>query len=1345
MFHFGMRKSHDWHARVDHTARRGGQPLLESEIPNPVFPWAEVRLHTDIYLSKKVNISTEECDRRLLSLIQKHGATHIAVAACAHRISINALRNFLFSELQIAQGTEIRGADAIWCQNHVQVLRAVITAHHINPLTFTESDSQVAQALVQTFAIVSNSTTQGHEALVNPTIPRTPSQNLKVVMDLFMAGIPGQSLLRLPALERARNLSLEVSQILHALRQEGQWHKARKESLWLSMLLNQHIKPCSGWTEALHTTQRVFRDWRAWAVWSPDLHRLLLQERLSAKDRAALYDLLALEGPDFLSQEQATLREALIVNSSFCSLPAELGSGRTRLKVRRTRATGGSRSTYERLSNAVNAACIASTHEINLLVYLCCNGSPIDEHTLTILEANSLMASSEVSADVLLVLQPQFGEYGGNSQMAAVMRLLSVLAHPSGQALRDVISSYLVCLVSASIREMQGMLGIQLDDFSSVSYLYTFGKGVQEAQWIHPLLDDTLGTLISRWPTADKFASMDALQKNIRSRSRVGLHPLIPKLYAYYAKCLTEPDTLDPDTKILIEALIHLSQQDLDYDRNTLAYAIAQDEELSITLRCDCLKQLPTVPNEFIKDLIQLLDMTTPSYTWINVVHALAELKNLDHDRTTCWRSILYIRIEDPESKLLEHSLSQLTAERWFQCLSGLQTIFADRILENGHACPDLLLPALHEWTHRICCYRDTILRLESEIGSGPATQSLLVGFKSDYPESVIQILELLEYYYQSSDNGGDLRPEVRATIMLLDSAEGGNAKETCHALSMLAYASGECGDVYLRVLEVYQQASKKVAHVFLVVWLKYPYLTMIDKWALESLAKVLDINLEDDHYPVLGSLDAASHYATQQVTSLLAEAEELARLRKSLKVKDPEGLSALLAELEIEDTSPLEDEIANLPPELVDVVEMVAEDIVELHFPLNHLKVLQRAGMGTTNCESLIVRLVVGNSSLPSGFCIHFEDKMNDFANTCGHSPWLILDDSSDGGTSSCHGLVNRATFQLGYILSRHLLGVPKPLEETYKLLKESLDNLSSNCIICGTSVGIQLRRSGVCQSPFCATKFLAQANLDIHLDDLREDAEVGVLLLTATEAAAASGNAVLLPGCPVGIAQVTQLLSNLPAITSIRDIKDTNVASKLLGKQSVDLLKWIYAQYGGYLVSASGQTRIPSMPGVIQFLLANAAPNLEKNFAAQMGTQPTRVVFHGTSLDRLYSILCNGLQVCSGNSALQRHGASYGKGIYVASEPATSMTYASTYTAPYAGSVWHSSSLNDFGVLLACEASGNIPLNKSRGIHVIPDPNMLILRYIFLVPTGVNVPAARHIVPAMTSVFASLRSGSL
>ncbi|KAF2647450.1 hypothetical protein K491DRAFT_569114, partial [Lophiostoma macrostomum CBS 122681] len=50
----------------------------------------------------------------------------------------------------------------------------------------------------------------------------------------------------------------------------------------------------------------------------------------------------------------------------------------------------------------------------------------------------------------------------------------------------------------------------------------------------------------------------------------------------------------------------------------------------------------------------------------------------------------------------------------------------------------------------------------------------------------------------------------------------------------------------------------------------------------------------------------------------------------------------------------------------------------------------------------------------------------------------------------------------------------------------------------------------------------------------------------------------------------------------------------------------------------------------GTHQFVLANAAPELEHAFAKQLPryNPTTRVLFHGTSLDRLPSILAQGLK---------------------------------------------------------------------------------------------------------------------
>lgn len=1578
MLRIGMRKSHNWHEQVNKTAGRGG-PLLISGSPNPAFPWAQLQTHTDVYLKKKGTITLEERDRRLLLLIQKHDAIQISVAACAQKISPEALRAYMVEELKTAQIIESPDLETSLSAREIGFLEAIVAAHYVNPSTFTDSDSKIAQALSRCCSSGLTSTSQNLQELARLLIAGIPShsfaypyaigmvhfysaklsaeiqalreshswlkahtetawlskfrdefqgmspgeadaieilyerfpnwklwaewsesdsqlaqvleechlsgglpplsvkviatgmsetpvktivsrklerlvkaciiggpnnksfvyddawkvvrehsmilsqyvrtlkeqnrwveahtetewfstlldpllqspnegvevtqllceifpdwrawanwgesenhmaralipclrsdvtavsQHLKIVIGLLAAGVSTQSILHSEVCRLARKFSVDLARTLHALALESQWCKAWKESQWLSMLPDQSAEPPPGYLEATQELGFGLESWRAWALWRPDVHRLFMQERLNARQRDVLRDLLALEGPDFILMQYTTLREALIAQHLSCRLP-KLCWRKIQLKV--NEIAGDARDMLERLSNTVNATCTRRAPEINLLAYLCCTGRLIDDGILKILGADSLIGDSLVSADVLLILLPQREAGGRDSQMAAVIRLLSVMSRPNSQALRDALSTYLVETISNSVREIQALLSIQMENSDCLMGLHAFGLSVQAAQWVQPLLDDSLGTLIGKWPSKEKFVTMDTLRSDILQSSRGHVTALGLKINEFYSECFIESGTMDQDSRNMVEALILLWQHKPDTDRRYLALVIANGRGAGSEFRCECLRQLRTVPPGVIQELRQISESYTkdPDGFCIKVARLFATTVLMDNENSLCWRSVIYNWIKDRDSTLLEYSLTHLPAHEWFQWLSDLQMIVTGIIVQEPQSAPSVFQPAFLEWARSTRRYCAMISCLESTIGSGPATQCLLAGFKSEQSESILQILRLLESYFEDSDDGRTLQPAVQATISLLNRAYGSNAMEICQALSILQYTTTNGTKAYLRILEVYQNASRKVAHVLLGGWLRHPKLTGMDQLALKALEKLFGPDLKDSDYTHVNALHAAGDYLASQVTSLLEESDALCSLRRSLAAIDRKGTSALLAELEIEDTSPLEDEVACLPPELVDVIEIVGEDVVELQFPLANHTGLQKTGMGTSNAQSLIVRLVVGNSSLPSGFCMHFDNELKDHGNINSHSPWLVLDNVNDAGTSFCHGYVNRAKFQLGKVLSRYLLGDSKPLEDTYKFMKLSLDNISSNCIACGTSLGIQLRRSAVCSEATCSTKFVAGADLRIQLYDLQKDAQVGDLLISAAQAAATTDNMDLLPECPINQAKKTiEILSKLNHIRVLQSSEDLRWELGRLGKTCVPLFKWIFGYYRGFLVSASGQMRIPSMPGVHQFLLANAAPDLEVGFSTQMGSVPTKVVFHGTSLDRLYAILCQGLRVCSGDATLQRHGAVYGNGIYVAQEPGTAMGYATEYNAPAAGSGWRSDTFNNVRVLLGCEASGDIPAERARGIHVVANPNMLILRYVFLVPRGVRMPIANHVVPAMTSVFASLRSGDL
>jgi len=268
-----------------------------------------------------------------------------------------------------------------------------------------------------------------------------------------------------------------------------------------------------------------------------------------------------------------------------------------------------------------------------------------------------------------------------------------------------------------------------------------------------------------------------------------------------------------------------------------------------------------------------------------------------------------------------------------------------------------------------------------------------------------------------------------------------------------------------------------------------------------------------------------------------------------------------------------------------------------------------------------------------------------------------------------------------------------------------------------------------------------LRKSSLEVRLADLRHDPAVIDLLVAAVNAAkntADSSRSItyydLLPGYPVQATAGRTAINALPPPATLKAVPDLTTSVKSLGYASEALLSWMCTSYRGFLASATGVLKIPSMPGVHQFVLASASPEKEQAFAMH-DPASSRVVFHGTSLDRLYVILRNGLRALSSTN-LQKHGAANGPGVYVANEPKTSWSYA------MADPGWSSSNLKNSKVLLGCEIRGAVG-EVYPGIRLVTNETQLMVRYVFLCPPAMVVPIAAHVAPAMSIAFNSLRSG--
>ncbi|MCJ1386186.1 hypothetical protein MMC17_009312 [Xylographa soralifera] len=1350
---FGKRKSGHWHRKIDATAV-GKHPLeatLEESVDlipvlNLKYPWTELKLHTDLYLKTKGQLGLPERDRRLVALFLEHGAKDIAMAACGHAMSPPTISRLLADNLNV---------DTHNCYglSLLSLLQVVVIANHVNPNAVSEIEAHCARILIP-FSESDTMATGG---------------SLEAVFQLLIVGVPRRSLL-FPHFETlARKIFTDFGTRLGMLSCNNQWSQAHTLTvqLWTSPEGFLELDPDN--LQPKELLDGVLPNWRAWAKWKPMVNRLHLWEELGDRDRKALQDLLALEGPDFVDRGQSTLREGLIARGSGVH---SIRSGELHIDFRSGLAYEA-RNMLDRLLEALDTACQTDLNETTLRLFThFCVGKPVDEETLMILEGVTQMQDTSLSAMVLQIVEV----HGGSIHMDGLrqpwlLQSLQVLRRSCCQALHEVLAPYLMNSISQYVQELHALVRQQINSgvawYNTATELQAFGKGLQEALWLHPLLDTALKASIEAWPTVEYIQILHSTRVGSHAMATAGTaNCLVQKIDAYCVDCLIVHGNLDQPAKHLVEALADLWQHTTDVDRRALSLRIAQGSGVGSDFRCRCLTQLLTLPIGFVHNFLKLLEDYDQNAEAACI--ALARLLASTPEVVADWRLVLLRMIAKHDLTLVEYALTHLKARRWLQWIEDLGSIFGDAMewhpfsspssLSPTASLPVVLQPSLHIWAQRLTMYLPTITRLESVLEPGPVPQCFLRNHARSLAEILITILDLInecnEQHYEAV---------VYAIVMQLSTVMNDNAWEVGEAISLISKTTIDGSSVCLRLLELQKRTSRQVTEAMLAGWLQAPELSTTDQRAVKSFGQILGFQVNDLGDASTASLDAAAKFLDEEVADLLSEARHLENLRLFIKAEDPDGTSRLLATLGIEEPTPLDDAIACLPRALVDVVEKVGEQEVELHFPLTHSKDLQRKAMGVGSAQSLFVRLVFIDSGMPQGFCIHLDNESEDPRHTfdmdalsqempghiaisseastssSGHTPWVVFEGSSVPDASFCYGRANSTTYQIARTLARFLQEGHKSLEAIHNLVSTSLANLFQTCIICGCSQDARLRRATVCRRASCSGR-LGCANLEIRLADIRHDPLVVDLLLTAAHCVAQSGDIELLPGCPIrNTSELLQILGKLPNAKYLQHVKDLNASVRWLGAPTISLLPWLCGGYLGFLASATGLLRIPSMPGIHQFILASASPTLESAFAKRAGQQPPRILFHGTSMDRLYAILCQGLKACSGTS-LERHGSAYGAGIYMAEEPKTAWSYATASTV--SGKGWTHSAYSSVSVLLGCEYTGASQARSTNGIHVVTDASELMVRYVFLMPLRVNPPLAAHVAPAMMSVFASLRS---
>jgi hypothetical protein len=1024
-------------------------------------------------------------------------------------------------------------------------------------------------------------------------------------------------------------------------------------------------------------------------------------------------------------------------------------------------------------------------------------------------------------------------------QTAAVRWLLELLNTENGDKLRSLFATDFTALMTKLIRDkrkdmMEIFKATIEDDFTTAGFdqYHILHLDLLQTPWLWPLLEESLPKFLECWPRTEDLRTLHSIYLALDSAPDDTQTCLRDLIESYI---LENAGTINQRPREFITSLIHFWQSCQDWTRRRIALLLVGRAGYSSSAPYSWLEQLPSLSESFLQTFkFIFIDYEEhPNRACISMADLLATA-SLSVDMSH-WRPVLHRMIADQGDELLEYALEELKLQEWVIFLQNIHCLYGNFPNWQPSRCPAVLKPGLLDWNKKLLPYVTIIDSLREKPNSSDAIRcicySAVYGIKPKIVRGAVQqIIEILKPRQAPNANEDD--SAVRVSILSRLTRYKTSAPEVHKSLLCLNDLSPTGLEICIRVQHLLDtNPSPYVARTFLEAWLSEPTLNrhdmriLKDFFKFESTPKESSASWLEDK-----GLALAADYLDSEYAELLDEARRLAAIRACLKTIDLQGVTELLESIEIEDSPAVEDVLSSLSPEIVNAVEIVGEKEVEILFSLTDLTLLQRTALGLGTTQSFVLLLELCDHKTKSGrFCIHLgaESKykyglvdtnlgglLRDIDNLA--SPWNYS--CRLGGTSSppCCSL-EASPFKRNFtiMLQRHLqasnLGRDfTSLSELHSFISDFLKNIGRYCTECGQEFSTNLRKPTICNSSTCTSSFLT-TNPAIRLSDIIRDPIAADLLISSVYYAAFSKNIALIPSSPIAdTTKILTLLNQLPStLTLSKQLSQHSSYNIEANAQSLQLLTYIITHPRSYLLTATGNLKIPSLPpGTLQFVLASTPPERETLFSSFLlppkatstsslhnpihlhpskiipfydsdsdsedddnfpgGVRETRILFHGTNPDRLWPILCQGLRNLS-NTPLQCHGAVSGQGVYLADEPSTSFRYCSDTFSPSLPNKnkenhnWKNSEIfgslstgaggkgkenvgKEYKILLGVEHAGKRVTSGEDVFHVVREEASLVVRYLFLIPDDAGkVPVGRHLVPAMGSVCKGIRGGVL
>lgn len=1342
------------------TARRAAQLPQLTPTQSPVEIWTqeirkihsasdgkpsidELRAQTDLHLcNQNGEKSPEEWKKHVADLVRNHSQKRCAFLACIHVLSTEDARAILL-ELE---------------DNHYLDLLVETSKSHEDIIS--EVEGRYAKTLYE---------------LENSNLKHI--EKLRLIEGLLTEAVSDELHLATKANQISRQTCRQFCDHLSHVKQSHNWTKSglnNEACTWLhNLILTSPVR---------QLLDEIDRKWLAWASWRPNRNRLKIYKNHSEiLSKPMLRSIVALEGPDFNTLSRETLKDSYetavhFANSPFAELLDEFDDVAE---------------VTESLLLLLDTTLLFSPQDLPLVEKFYVN-SPVKT---SLLIALGIACQGDDPSSAIAYLKLFTSNDGQANQLSAVLDLAPRLGSDSSIALRQLLSASIIQTVEEGLEQSRARICREIDSKKMIDLtaknIYKNVAKAQNCRWLFQALSEGTRIYIENLPPEPALQNLITLRKQCqgKSTSAKDMASLGPYIESYLKTKFGRGTQGSTEDSSVMFSVIDIYQESKRQPTRDLALKLGLNQAIPAELRSLCLEKLPIMRETMIKAITESLgdDIRISS---VQMVKRMAEPDFRTSKGYECWDRLLHwmltLQGRTPGSAIK-------TTKDWVNFITDLQSI--------THKWPRALEYKvdrdLASWAEDLRDFIPELAVLEGKLAgngmqwifSNPdhkiAAVLPLLGQKQ--PESIKQMNQVLMKALKN--DGSNLRTYFNHLEMLRSTTNVGQ-KRISRILSLYNVSSAVVAEAYFTAWSKHRELQPDDQR-FLKLLAKILNLKLDrDSTGLKQLMKGSMKHIDDefklllDQFYTLHKIYQSLHFQNPRRTRQLVNDLDVNIPRGQASGRVPSPLVDMIEELSpkvyelffpLTHLKPLQKKAMGIG----DSRSMVVRIIFAGHRVHEFCIHLQGGKSDYSNLQGTHRLSIIGDTNKHSTDSSRYSStygklsakeknniqpsSLTTMANSLlGTKDRKYNDNTSNASYSrdplygktlhepaapsaqpkkavplfkyqSCSDNPSRLIFSLNQAIHAFSPRDDTSLTPIYTLIDTSIEKFARACIICSSPLpGTGLFRSTTC-SPACSDLW-KQAPAAIRLSELQDDPEVADLLLSAAYAAAVSFNTTqmsTLPPSPFREYKILDLIKDIPSLyTSPLSLTETKAS----------LISWTLREYGGFLSKATGIFAIPELNGVHQFILAHSASSTHAAFTRAPKKRGT-VMFHGTTLDRLYSILCTGLQNLS-NTAYEVNGRAAGTGIYLAEEPTLSMSYA----IQNAG--WPKSKFQNIRVLLGCEAlrvtnSGPVLGRAANEICTVGRPEDVAVRYVFLFESWAKIPFRKDIVPAMEIAYAALWSG--